>query len=357
VHIFTHFKEDRQVRYAKLLLIASIPIALLAGCGQQTAPAAKTSVAVIPPGQTISTPFETLQQLSDKYLKAGKPLLIEPQEVFQKAVATSDPSYYLVDIRSDEHYANHHIPGAVHISYADAWRGNKIEYLPRGKKIVVIDYSGHSSSQIASLWSLLGYDAVAMKHGMAGWSKNKDVIGGSPIPCEPKNLATVKEAPARTVHELPKLDTKSTTETDLILKRAEAVAAKPVVIQADDLLTRINAKKVFVLDIRDAVHYQAGHIATAVNVPLKTLLEAENLKQLPADQQIVVVCYDGHASSQAARLLNQLGYDTLALRDGMSVWTGDSNVIGAKTVACDVPERMTAKLNAPLSPGPSTAAT
>ena len=345
------------MRYAKLLLIASIPIALLSGCGQQTAPTGQTPVAAIPAGQTISAPFETLQQLSDKYLKAGKPLLIEPQAVYQKAVAMIDPGYYLVDIRNDEHYANHHIPGAVHISYADAWRANKTEHLPRDKRIVVIDYSGHSSSQIAALWSLLGYDAVAMKHGMAGWSKNKDVIGGSPLPCEPKNLATVKDAASPISHELPALDTKATNETDLIRKRAEVVAAKPVVIQADDLLTRVNTKTAFVLDIRSATHYQAGHIAGAINVPQQNLLEPDNLKKLPPNQQIVIICYDGHVSSQAARLLNQLGYDTLALRDGMSVWTGDANVIGAKAVACDVPERTTAKLNAPLNPGPSTAAT
>ena len=235
------------MRYAKLLLLASIPIALLAGCGQQTTPTAQTPAAAVPPGQAITAPFETLQQLSDKYLKAGKPFLIEPQEVYQKAVAAIDPGYYLVDIRSDEHYANHHIPGAVHISYADAWRANKTEHLPRDKKIVVIDYSGHSSSQIAALWSLLGYDAVAMKHGMAGWSKNKDVIGGSPLPCEPKNLATVKDAASPVSHDLPSLDTKAGNEADLIRKRAEAVAAKPVVIQADDLLTRVNAKSAFVL--------------------------------------------------------------------------------------------------------------
>ena len=345
------------MRYAKLLLIASIPIALLSGCGQQTAPTGQTPVAAIPAGQTISAPFETLQQLSDKYLKAGKPLSFEPQAVYQKAVAMIDPGYYLVDIRNDEHYANHHIPGAVHISYADAWRANKTEHLPRDKRIVVIDYSGHSSSQIAALWSLLGYDAVAMKHGMAGWSKNKDVIGGSPLPCEPKNLATVKDAASPVSHELPALDTKATNETDLIRKRAEVVAAKPVVIQADDLLTRVNTKTAFVLDIRSATHYQAGHIAGAINVPQQNLLEPDNLKKLPPNQQIVIICYDGHVSSQAARLLNQLGYDTLALRDGMSVWTGDANVIGAKAVACDVPERTTAKLNAPLNPGPSTAAT
>ena len=345
------------MRYAKLLLIASVPLVLLAGCGQQKSPTAQTPAAAIPAGPSISAPFDALQQVSDKYLKSNKTLLIEPQEVFQKVVVAVDPTYYLVDIRADEHYANHHIPGAVHISYADTWRLVKTEFLPRDKKIVVIDYSGHSSSQIAALWSLLGYDAVAMKHGMAGWSKNKDVIGGSPLPCEPKNLATVKEIPAITAHDLPTLDVKAANESELIRKRAEAIAAKPVVIQADDLLAKVTAKSAFVLDIRAAAHYQSGHIAGAVNVPLQDLATQENLKKLPTNQQIVIVCYDGHASSQAARLLNQLGYDTVALRDGMSVWTSDSNIIGAKAVACEVPERATAKLNAPLSPGPSTAAT
>jgi len=345
------------VRYAKLLLIASVPLVLLAGCGHQKAPTAQGPATAIPAGPAINAPFDALQQASAKYLKANKPLMIEPQEVYQRAVVDLDPAYYLVDIRADEHFANNYIPGAVHIAYADAWRPIKTDFLPRDKKIVVIDYSGHSSSQIAALWSLLGYDAVAMKHGMAGWSKNRDVIGGSPLPCESKNFATVKEVPVTTPHETPSLDVKATNEADLIRKRAEAIATKPVVIQADDLLARVTAKSAFVLDIRATAHYQAGHIASAINIPLTNLLEPDNLKKLPPNQQIVIVCYDGHASSQAARLLNQLGYDTVALRDGMSVWTGDSNVIGAKAVACEVPERATAKLNAPLSPGPSTAAT
>ncbi len=345
------------MRYAKLLLIASIPLVMLVGCGQQKSPMAQSPAAATPSVPVVSAPFDALQQASDKYLKTNKPLLIEPQEVFQKVVAAVDQAYYLVDIRSDEHYANNHIPGAVHISYADAWRPAKTEFLPRDKKIIVVDYSGHSSSQIAALWSLLGYDAVAMKHGMAGWSKNKDIIGGSPLPCEPKNFATVKEVPAITTHDLPTLDVKAANESELVRKRAEAIATKPVVIQADDLLAKVTAKSAFVLDIRSAAHYQAGHIAGAVNVPLQDLATQDNLKKLPSNQQIVIVCYDGHASSQAARLLNQLGYDTVALRDGMSVWTGDSSVIGAKAVACEVPERATAKLNAPLNPGPSTAAT
>ena len=64
-----------------------------------------------------------------------------------------------------------------------------------------------------------------------------------------------------------------------------------------------------------------------------------------------------HLAATAFRLFEAHGYDSVAMRDGMSLWTGDVNVIGAQSVACTIPERITAALNAPLNPGPSTAAT
>ena len=357
---FSHFIEGGFPvrRFSLLILIAVLLSVSLAGCSaistpQKTAPAQSN---VPTPGLT-ATPFVVLMQNSENYLKENRPLGIDAQEVYEKAVVQGDSSYFLVDVRADEHFAKHHIPGAVHISYADAWRPNKTDFLPRDKKIVVIDYSGHSSSQVAVYWSMLGLDAVAMKHGMAGWSKNKEVIGGSPLPCEPKNLPVTKDVAASQTHELPTLDVKAATVPDLLRLRAEAATAKPVVVQADEVLARINAKSGFVLDIRAPEHYNAGHIAGALNIPFRSLMEEANLKKLPANQPIIVVCYDGHAASQATRLLNQLGYDAVAMRDGMSLWTGDVNVIGGKVVACTITERTTAQLNAPLAPGPSTAAT
>lgn len=345
----------------KTFLGVGLSILLLTGCSQTKAPSAGSPPpAKQTPAATLSSPFAATRQLAEQFLQSGRPAYIEPQEVYQKAVVERDPSYYLVDIRSDENFAAHHIPGAIHISYADVWRSNKTDFLPRDKKIIVIDYSGHSSSQTAAFWSMLGFDAVAMKHGMAGWSKNKEVIGGSPLPCEPKNYPTVtKPATSAAVgaYDLPKLELQAANEVELLRKRAEAISAKPVVIQADDLLSRVKDKSIFVLDIRDSVFYQAGHIETAVSVPFRQLLQDSGLKQLPPDKPIAVVCYDGHLASKAARLLNQLGYDAVALRDGMSVWSSDPKVIGAKAVACDLPERLTAKLNAPLSPAPSAAAT
>ena len=222
---------------------------------------------------------------------------------------------------------------------------------------MVVDYSGHSSSQIVALWSLMGFDAVAMKHGMAGWSKDKDIIGGSPLPCETKNFPVVKDVAQTMSYPFPVLDVKGTDALDILRKRAEAVAAKPVVIQADDLLVKIKSNAVTVVDTRLPQHFSAGHIQGALNIPFAKIAEPESLKQIPADKPVVVVCYDGHASSQASRILNQLGYDSSALRDGMSIWTGDAGIIGAPAVACAVTEQPTAQLNAPLAPGPSAAAT
>ncbi len=346
------------MRLSRQLLLIAVPLLLASGCGIQPAAQMPAPSPMAAPASTITgSPFAALRQDSDKYLKTNRPLTIDAQEVYQKVLLSQDSSYYLVDVRADEHYAKHHIPGSVHISYSDAWRPNKSEFLPRDKKIVVIDYSGHSSSQIAALWSMMGFDAVAMKHGMAGWSRDKEIIGGSPIPCEPKNFAVTKDVPASQSHEFPALDAKASTLQELLRLRAEAANAKPVVIQADDVLKKVTAKSAFVLDIRAPEHYNNGHIAGALNIPFRSLMEEENLKKLSPGQSVIVVCYDGHTSSQAARLLNQLGYDAVAMRDGMSIWTGDVNVIGGKAVACTITERTTAQLNAPLNPGPSTAAT
>lgn len=343
------------MRYIRQIVFVSILLFLLTGCG--TSPAGQNpSAKKVAPAAPIEA-FSALRQTAENYVQSNPTLTISAQEVYDKTVRAADPGYALVDIRSDEHYVKHHIPGSIHISYADVWRSNKTDFLPKDKKVIIIDYSGHSSSQVAAYWRMLGFDTVAMKHGMAGWSKDKDVVGGSPLPCEPRNFAVTKEEASSQTYDLPVLDIKAIRVDELLRQRGETIATKPVVIQADDLLVKVTAKNVFILDIRSPEHFKAGHIAGAVNLPFHSLIEETNLQKLPSNRQIVVVDYDGHTASQTARLLNLLGYDSLALRDGMSIWTGDMNVIGAPAIACVIPERATAQLNAPLNSGPSAAAT
>lgn len=339
-------------------IIGAVMLLGVSGCGTSQAPAAVTPSVKKAQPQLLADPFGALQAASDQYLKQNKLLAISPQEVYDRVVVNSDPTYILVDVRSDEHYANAHIPGSIHVSYADAWREEKTSYLPKDKKIIVVDYSGHAASQVAVLWNMLGYDAVAMHNGMAGWSKSRDVIGGSPLPCDPLNYPVVQIAGSTTNYDLPVLAAKAATLPDLVAIQSKAASEKPVVVQAAELQEKLAGGSYFVVDLRDSAHYQAGHIAGAVNIPFRTLAEQENLKKIPLDKQVVLVCYDGHAASQAARIVNQLGYNAVALRDGMSLWTGNTQVIGGAAVACaHVPENPVVKLNAVLKAAPGAAAT
>jgi len=340
--------------FPKLVLALFLTV-LITGCGSSKQTSVEYSKPA--PAAAIAEPSVVLQAQTDAYLKQNRPLFVEPQEILEKAVAAGDQSYYLVDIRNDDHYANAHIPGAIHIAYADVWRQNKIEYLPKDKKIIIIDYSGHTASQVAAFWGMLGFDAVAMKNGMAGWTREKEAIGGAALPCEAQNYPVVTMASLTPVEEfsLPQMETKATNFTDLLIDRSQTATAILPVIQSKDF--KDSMKKYSIIDIRQPEHYAAGHVEGAVNIPFRTIAEMQNLKKLSPDKEIVVICYDGHASSQAARLLNQLGYHATVLKDGMSAWITDEKVIGAKPIACNIAEKPVVKLNAPLEAGPSMAAT
>ncbi len=80
-----------------------------------------------------------------------------------------------------------------------------------------------------------------------------------------------------------------------------------------------NVSAKYVIDIRSADAFSAGHIANAVNVPdFKNILTAA----ASADKPILVVCYTGQTACYATSLLRLYGYhDAQALKWGMSGWS------------------------------------
>jgi len=76
-------------------------------------------------------------------------------------------------------------------------------------------------------------------------------------------------------------------------------------------------KDFWILDIRKPQDFQEGHIKGATNIFWMDLLDENNLKKLPKDKTILIVCYVGHTASQMAIALKLLGYDVVALKFGM----------------------------------------
>jgi rhodanese-related sulfurtransferase len=87
--------------------------------------------------------------------------------------------YYLIDLRDEDAYKKMHVKGAKNIFWLNILDEKNLKKLPKNKKIFVICYVGHTSSQIMTLLKLLGYDVTSIKFGyglspvkgipVAGW--------------------------------------------------------------------------------------------------------------------------------------------------------------------------------------------
>lgn len=73
------------------------------------------------------------------------------------------------------------------------------------------------------------------------------------------------------------------------------------------------------LDLRKKSEFDKYHIRGAKNIFWLDLLEENNLKQLPHDKTIFLICYVGHTSSQAMVLLKLLGYKVVSIKFGYGI--------------------------------------
>jgi rhodanese-related sulfurtransferase/predicted small lipoprotein YifL len=291
--------------------------------------------------ELLTNQFESLLAASELFFKENKVQIMEPAEVYQKVLIEGNPNYYVVDLRLAGHFSNGSIQGSVNIPYSSSWRQKQIAKLPKDKKLILVCYSGHTASQTAAFWSMLGFDVAVMKHGMAGWTKNQDIIGSGPLPCTPfNNLVTQEPVQLDGTYPLPELDEEAITNlAELIAKRSEKflTSGKGSVMGISSVRTRIvegNEDGFVLIDIRQPQDYLSGHIPGAVNIPFQSLAEVANLEKLPQAKTLVLVCYNGHAAAQAARVLNQLGYEAIPMKDGMSAWTSDPAIIGRDPIDC-----------------------
>jgi len=86
-----------------------------------------------------------------------------------------------------------------------------------------------------------------------------------------------------------------------------------------------NGNNIFLLDVRKPSDYHQSHIPGSVNIFWLDLLKEKNLRKLPKDKEIIIICYVGHTASQILVLLKLLGYNAKVLKFGMGI-SPDPNV-------------------------------
>lgn len=116
---------------------------------------------------------EILRAAADAYLSSGTSPSLGASDV-----AGSLANYFIVSVRSAAHYAQGHVPGAINIPWKDIAKPENLAKLPTDQTILVYCYTGHTGQIASTVLSLLGYDAVNLRHGMAGWTTNPTYMGG-----------------------------------------------------------------------------------------------------------------------------------------------------------------------------------
>ena len=91
-------------------------------------------------------------------------------------------------------------------------------------------------------------------------------------------------------------------------------------IGRQELIDRIAAGDVVVIDVRPAAEYAAGHIAGALSIPIEGL--AGSIRDLPDGVEVVAYCRGPYCvfADDAVRLLRRRGRKALRLEDGYPEW-------------------------------------
>ncbi len=91
-------------------------------------------------------------------------------------------------------------------------------------------------------------------------------------------------------------------------------------VEGKELLRRVKAGEVTVLDVRPDEEYRAGHIPGALSIPVGEL--RARLKELPRGREVVAYCRGPYCvmAVEAVELLRKKGYEAHRLEQGVADW-------------------------------------
>jgi rhodanese-related sulfurtransferase len=87
-------------------------------------------------------------------------------------------------------------------------------------------------------------------------------------------------------------------------------------------------KETVLLDVREQDEWDAGHAPQAQHIAMSEL--AGRLEELPADQEVLVICRSGGRSARVTAYLNANGWEARNVDGGMQSWAA-----AGRDLACD----------------------
>ncbi|WP_456443710.1 rhodanese-like domain-containing protein [Caldithrix abyssi] len=122
-----------------------------------------------------------LKAAADQYVSTQAPVILA-QALFDNlndGNAANDPQ--IISVRSADHYAIGHIPGAINIPWQEIAKVENLQKIDPNREVVVYCYTGHTGQIASTALNLLGYNAINLKWGIMSWTKDANVRVLSPF--------------------------------------------------------------------------------------------------------------------------------------------------------------------------------
>lgn len=87
------------------------------------------------------------------------------------------------------------------------------------------------------------------------------------------------------------------------------------------------------VDVRTPEEYAAGHLVGAVNINFEAADFTEQIKKLNKTAPVMVYCFSGGRSAEAAKILQREGYTVYDMKDGYRKWTAVNLPVESGTTA------------------------
>jgi rhodanese-related sulfurtransferase/predicted transcriptional regulator len=124
----------------------------------------------------------------------------------------------------------------------------------------------------------------------------------------------------RLIESLRTLAQQQLSEVDVVLERYVGKREFREGVTGTELLRRVKAGKVTLIDVRPEVEYEAGHLPGAKSIPLEEL--EHRLKTLPKNREVVAYCRGRYCvfADEAVAFLKSKGYKAWRIAESPMDW-------------------------------------
>ena len=274
------------------------------------------------------------QILAEEVFKNGEiinadlaPKIITAEEVYNSL----GQDILVLDTRGGKDFSNGHIKNAVNVKACDLMDFAQVSGMPMYKKVILVCYTGQTTSYTAAILQMLGYNNIyVLEWGMCGWNKKFSGKWTKNVSDKFVEKLVTTPYPKNSPLELPVIENKKNTGPQILNTRARTILKEGFGGSAVTYRYAAGSAKKgksYLICYQPESVYNEGHIDNAILYDQKNSFNlSTDLLTLPTDKTIVIYSDKAYQSTFIMVYLKMLGYDAKTVKYGVNSFMNSKSI-------------------------------